>query len=116
MLKVAPEIPKTNFFVSAGLPPADAKLPSNVSFMQYKSEEGFYLAGMLAAKMSKTGNIGYIGAMSTPICLADLAAYKMGSNEINPNIKVVSAWWAPTTSPSRDTMPAWRRLPTVLTS
>lgn len=92
VLKVAPEFPKTNFFVTAGLPPADAKLPSNVSFMQYKSEEGFYLAGMLAAKMSKTGNIGYIGAMSTPICLADLAAYKMGAREINPNIKVVSAW------------------------
>ncbi len=92
VLKVAPEFPKTNFFVSAGLPPADAKLPSNVSFMQYKSEEGFYLAGMLAAKMSKTGNIGYVGAMSTPICLADLAAFKMGAREVNPNIKVSSVW------------------------
>lgn len=92
VMKVAPEFPGTNFFVSAGLPPADAKLPANVSFMQYKSEEGFYLAGMLAAKMSKTGTIGYIGAMATPICLADLAAYKMGAREINPQIKVVSVW------------------------
>jgi len=92
VLKVAADFPRTRFFVTAGLPPADAKIPDNVSFMQYKSEQAYYLAGMLAGKTTKTNNIGYIGAMATPICLADLAAFKMGAREVNPNVKVSSVW------------------------
>jgi basic membrane protein A len=92
VLKVAPDFPESHFFVTAGLPAEGTEIPENVSFMQYKSEEGAYLAGMLAAMTSKSNIIGYVGAQPTPICLADLAAYKMGAREVNPDIQVMSVW------------------------
>jgi basic membrane protein A and related proteins len=90
--KVAPEFPKSNFFITAGLPAEGTELPKNVGYMKYHSEQGAYLAGMLAAYMTKSNVIGYVGAQATPICLADLAGYKMGAREINPDIKVMSVW------------------------
>jgi basic membrane protein A len=91
-LKVAPEFPDSHFFITAGLPPEDADLPSNVNFMQYKSEQGFYLAGMLAGLMTESDKIGYVGAQATPICLADLAAYKLGAREVNPDVEILTVW------------------------
>jgi basic membrane protein A len=90
--KVAPEFPDSNFFITAGLPAEGQELPRNVGYMKYHSEQGAYLAGMLAAYMTKTGVIGYVGAQATPICLADLAGYKMGAREINPDIQVMEVW------------------------
>jgi basic membrane protein A len=92
VMKVAPEFPNSNFFITAGLPPEGVQVPKNIGFLQYKSEQASYLAGMLAGYMSKSGVIGYVGAQATPICLADLAGYKMGAREVNPNIKVMSVW------------------------
>lgn len=90
--KVAPEFPKSNYFITAGLPAEGQALPKNVGYMKYHSEQATYLAGMLAAYMSKSGVIGYVGAQATPICLADLAGYKMGAREVNPDIQVMQVW------------------------
>jgi len=92
VMKVAPEFPETNYFITAGLPPEDAEIPSNVGFMKYHSEQACYLAGMLAGAMSESGKIGYVGAQQTPICLADLAGYKLGAREVNPDIEVMDVW------------------------
>ena len=91
-MKVAGDFPNTHYFVTAGLPPQDQEIPANVSFMQYKSEEGFYLAGMLAGLMTASNTIAYVGAQATPICLADLAAYKLGAREVNPEVEIMSVW------------------------
>jgi basic membrane protein A len=96
-MKVGLEYPDSSFFVTAGLPPEGEDLPPNVSFMQYKAEQGCYLAGMLAGLMTETNIIGYVGAQSTPICLADLAAYKLGAREVNPDVEIMTVWvgvWA----------------------
>jgi basic membrane protein A len=90
--KVAPEFPKSNYFITAGLPAEGQELAKNVGYMKYHSEQATYLAGMLAAYMSKSGVIGYVGAQATPICLADLAGYKMGAREVNPDIQVMEVW------------------------
>jgi basic membrane protein A len=92
VMKVAGDFPDTHYFVTAGLPAEGAELPANVGFMQYHSEQGCYLAGMLAAMLSEADRIGYVGAQPTPICLADLAAYKMGAREVKPDIEVMEVW------------------------
>lgn len=91
-LKVAPEFSASYFFITAGLPPDDTELPPNVNFMQYRSEEGFYLAGMLAGLMTESNTIGFVGAQATPIVLADLAAYKLGAREVNPDVTILTVW------------------------
>jgi basic membrane protein A len=90
--KVAPEFPDSNYFITAGLPAEGQELSENIGYMKYHSEQATYLAGMLAALMSESGVIGYVGAQPTPICLADLAGYKMGAREINPDIQVMQVW------------------------
>jgi basic membrane protein A len=92
VMKVSPEFPDSHFFITAGLPPENTEIPENVNFMQYKSEQSYYLAGMLAGLMTKSNKIGFVGAQSTPICLADLAAFKLGAREVNPNVEVMSVW------------------------
>ena len=55
------------------------KTPSNVVCVMFKAEEGAFLAGYLAAKMSKTGTIGFIGGMNVPIIHSFQYGFKAGS-------------------------------------
>ena len=43
------------------------KTPKNILGVMFKAEEPSFLAGYVAAKMSKTGVIGFVGGMSVPI-------------------------------------------------
>ena len=54
--------------------------------------EGRYIKRVIAAKMSKTGVLGYI--VSSPFCRSDrrINATMLGAQTINPNIKVKVIW------------------------
>ena len=55
---VAKDYPNIQFAIIDG----DSKLP-NVASLQFKEHEGSYLVGILAAKASKSGTIGFLGGM-----------------------------------------------------
>ena len=61
--KVAAEFPKTTFAI---IDDASVKAP-NVSSLVFAEEHGSYLAGVAAAKASKSGKIGYIGGVRIPL-------------------------------------------------
>ncbi len=61
--KVATEFPKTRFAI---IDDASIALP-NVSSLVFAEEQGSYLAGVAAAKASKSGKIGYIGGVRIPL-------------------------------------------------
>ncbi len=63
------------------------KTPPNVVGVMFKAEEGAFLAGYLAAKMSKTGSVGFIGGMSVPIIHSFQYGYKAGALYANSKIK-----------------------------
>jgi len=65
----------------------DKKTPPNVVGVMFKAEEGAFLAGYLAAKMSKTGSVGFIGGMSVPIIHSFQYGFKAGALYANPKIK-----------------------------
>jgi basic membrane protein A len=88
MIKVARQFPK-NYFFNFSKPPANAEIPPNVAFVDQKEYEAAYLCGMLAALVSKSGKIGYVGGMEIPPQLADLAAYTTGARAVKPDIKVL---------------------------
>ncbi len=60
----------------------------NVQFVGYKANEADFLAGALAAKLSKTGVIGFVGGMETPVIHDFLVGYVKGAQYVNPEIKV----------------------------
>jgi basic membrane protein A len=86
-LKVAKKYPNVHFEHATG-----HKRDSNVSTYAGRSYEGRYVEGVIAAKMSKTGVIGYIGSFRIPQVLAAINATMLGAQSVNPNIKIKIAW------------------------
>ena len=89
-LRVAPQYPDVNFFVSGKVPDGvDLNaLPANVGFMDMKEYEAAYLAGIVAGGITKTNIIGYIAGLEIPSQLSDMAGFVQGVASINPDAKV----------------------------
>jgi basic membrane protein A len=81
---VAKEYPNINFAIVDGV----SDLP-NVASLVFKEHEGSYLVGMLAAKASRTGTIGFIGGMDIGLIHRFEKGYEEGAQAVNPNIRVI---------------------------
>ena len=66
----------------------------NVKSLTFAEDEGSFLAGAMAAMMSKTGVIGFIGGMEVPLIKKFQRGYEEGAKYINPDIKVISTYTA----------------------
>lgn len=60
----------------------------NVQSICFRGNESDFLAGALAAKLSKTGTIGFVGGMEVPVIHDFLVGYIEGAKYVNPDIKV----------------------------
>lgn len=65
------------------------KTPPNVLGVMFKAEEGAFLTGYIAAKMSKSNTIGFIGGMSVPIIHSFQYGYKAGAKFANKKITIL---------------------------
>ena len=73
LAKVAPDFPNIHFIQ------IDSVVDQpNVQSVVYKSNDASYLAGVLAAKTSKTGKVGFVGGMDIPLIHAFFCGYKEG--------------------------------------
>ena len=84
MQKVAKDYPNIQFAIIDGV----SKLP-NVASLVFKEHEGSYLVGMLAAKTSRTGTIGFLGGMDIGLIHRFAQGYEEGAKSVNPNIRVI---------------------------
>src|SRR6185295_18422020 len=66
----------------------ESKLP-NVASLQFKEHEGSYLVGILAAKATRTGTIGFLGGMDIGLIHRFAQGYEEGAKSVNPNIHVI---------------------------
>lgn len=82
--KVAPDFPETKFAIIDMV----VDLP-NVKSVVFNEHEGSYLVGVMAAKASKTGTVGFIGGMDIPLIRKFGCGYAEGAKSVNPDIKVV---------------------------
>jgi basic membrane protein A len=60
----------------------------NITSIDYKENEGAFLAGALAAMTSKTGKIGMVGGMDIPVIRNFQVGYEAGAKEVNKDIIV----------------------------
>ncbi|WP_411343353.1 BMP family lipoprotein [Paenibacillus sp. WLX1005] len=58
---------------------------ANVASITFKEDEGSFLAGALAAMASKTGELGFIGGMESPLLHKFQSGFEQGARAINPN-------------------------------
>ena len=71
---------------------AKTAVPNYIS-LEYQEDQAGYLAGMVAASVSKTGIIGAIGGTSLcGPCIRYIQGYALGAQSINPSIKVFTAY------------------------
>lgn len=85
--RVAPDYPKTIFVTTGG-----TRTSRNVSAMSFAFEEPSYLAGIVAAGVSRSGVVGVIGGTELPPVKAGFAAFVQGVHDVNPRAKVISAY------------------------
>ena len=64
-------------------------------------QEGSFLLGSLAAMMSKTGTIGFVGGQEYPNVVNIAEGYKQGAKSINPKIKVLSSYVGEWNNPAK---------------
>ncbi|MDY0748256.1 BMP family ABC transporter substrate-binding protein [Paucibacter sp. R3-3] len=93
-LRVAAENPDKFYTTASGYLTAP-----NVGGYNAKWHEGGYLAGIIAAKTTKSNVLGFVGALPVPDVVWDLNAFTLGARSINPKIQVrtvfVNSWYDP---------------------
>jgi basic membrane protein A len=89
---VARDFPNVQFAIVDGVIfEADGKTPkSNVASLVFKEHEGSYLVGMIAARTTKTGKLGFIGGMDIGLIHRFGKGFEQGARAVNPNIEVIS--------------------------
>ena len=81
---VAKDYPNIHFAIIDGV----SQLP-NVASLLFKEHEGSYLAGIIAAKTTKTNVLGFVGGMDIPLIHRFEKGYEEGAKSVNPNIQIV---------------------------
>ncbi|MGE7908969.1 BMP family lipoprotein [Lysinibacillus xylanilyticus] len=84
---VAVENPEKHF----ALIDAEVK-EDNVVNVLFKEQEGAFLAGVAAAKMSKSGKIGFVGGVDIPVINRFEAGFFEGAKAVNPDIEIQSKY------------------------
>jgi simple sugar transport system substrate-binding protein len=92
--KVAKKYPNVMFEHATGY-----KRDKNLATYSGRFYEGRYIQGIIAAKMSKTGTIGYIGSFPIPEVVSGINAMMLGAQSVRPDMKVkiiwVNSWYDP---------------------
>ena len=97
--KVAKQFPNVKFTIIDAV----VDLP-NVQSINFREQESSFLCGMAAALASKTGKIGFVGGMDSPLIRKFALGYVEGAHYVNPGIEVFqnmtgttpAAWGDPT--------------------
>jgi basic membrane lipoprotein Med (substrate-binding protein (PBP1-ABC) superfamily) len=84
---VAPSFPKTVYITTSGNTAGD-----NVGGILFSFSDASYLAGMLAAGMSRSGVLGVIGGTELPPVKESFVAFERGAKSVNPRARVLTAF------------------------
>ncbi len=85
--EIAKEYPDTKFAI------VDAVLDApNGTGLTFREDEGSFTVGMVAAMLTKTKKVGYVGGMDVPLLRRFELGYIQGVKYVDPTIEVVSGW------------------------
>jgi basic membrane protein A len=84
----AAKYPKTTF----GIIDDSTVQAKNVADLVFSEEQGSYLAGVAAAKATKTKTVGFVGGVDVPLIHKFEAGYVQGVKDTNPKIKVLTQY------------------------
>jgi basic membrane lipoprotein Med (substrate-binding protein (PBP1-ABC) superfamily) len=85
--RVGPGFPKTVFITTGG-----TRTSANVAAISFAFEQPSYLAGMVAASVSRSGTLGCIGGTELPPVRSGFEAFAAGARAINPRVRIITAY------------------------
>jgi len=94
---VAAEFPRIRFVLIDSVVEAP-----NVQSIQFREEQGSYLAGMAAALASRSGRVGFVGGMDIPLIRRFACGYVQGARAVNPQVQVFQNMTGSTPAAWRD--------------
>jgi len=98
MLKVAADFKDVKFEHATGYKTAD-----NMRTYDSRTYEGAYMAGVIAGKMSKTGNLGVVGSVPIPEVVRNINSFTLGAQSVNPKVKTKVVWVNEWFNPPKET-------------
>ncbi|MEY4907790.1 MAG: hypothetical protein RL260_1508 [Pseudomonadota bacterium] len=105
VLRVAPEFPQVAFeSMGDGREAlrANASAHANVSPYSVRADQGRYLAGLVAGKMSRTGRVGHVAGVQNPAAVQALDAFMRGLRAVNPKAQVQAIWLNTPFNPAKE--------------
>ncbi|MBN1919885.1 MAG: BMP family ABC transporter substrate-binding protein [Anaerolineae bacterium] len=87
VMAVAQEYPDTIFEHATGYQTAP-----NVAIYDGRGYEGWYLAGMVAGRMTTKNVLGYVAPYPIPEVVRNLNAFALGAQSVNPEVEVNPVW------------------------
>jgi len=85
--RVAPEYPRTTYVTTSG-----TTTGPNLAGIRFAFEEPSYVAGVLAAYMTKSKVLGAIGGTELPPVKESFEAFANGARSVDPGIRVVTSF------------------------
>ena len=85
--RVAPEFPRTLYVTTSG-----STAGSNLAGMTFGFADASYLAGILAASVTKTKKIATIGGTALPPVVESFRAFEQGAHATDSSIQVVTSY------------------------
>lgn len=89
-IELASEFPNVNFIAEADAEIAD--LPPNVWVIVRNMEIGAYGAGAVAAKLTRSGKIGYVTGLSLPFSYAEAHAIEQAIADLGLDVTMTPVW------------------------
>jgi basic membrane protein A len=88
---VARDYPDVRFAIIDGvILEDDGKTPRrNVASLVFNEHEGSYLVGVIAARTSRTGTLGFVGGMDIPLIRRFAKGYEEGAKSVNPDVRII---------------------------
>lgn len=85
--RVGPEFPKTIYVTTSG-----NTAGANVAGIMFSFADASYLAGVLAAGMTRSGTVGVIGGTELPPVKESFVAFEAGVKSVRPDARVLTAF------------------------
>lgn len=88
--RVAESFPNVNFFITGNAPEdiPEEELPKNIMFADYRECEGAYVCGVMAALMTESNKVGYVGGGNNTTQQSDKNAFIEGVASVSADIEV----------------------------
>lgn len=90
-IKVAQDYPDIMFATATGFKTQEAgfeDVPANHAVYDWPAHQAGYLTGMLAAYMSESQHVGFVGGYEVPDIVRQAEGYKDGARAVNPDITI----------------------------